>query len=184
MIKHKGFTLIEVIVVMAIIAVLAVPGAWLMTYLVKNSVFIPNKLNMDMVSSDALRIMIEGDSQAKGLRFSRAISSIPNTNQITFVNQDSQTIIYRLDTGTSRLYRSISGGAEALVPYYVASGISISGKSGTFFSYYDSSDSPTSVPASVCRVAVTIIAKTGTGSYADWQGQSEQVSSVAVDRYQ
>jgi prepilin-type N-terminal cleavage/methylation domain-containing protein len=184
MMQKRGFTLIELIVVIAIIAILAVPGAWLMTYIIQNSVFIPNKLNMDMTASDALRIMVEGDSQAKGLRFSRAISSIPNTNQITFINQDSQSISYRLDTGTNRLYRSIAGGPESPIPYYVSSGINLTGKSGALFTYYDAGEGITSNPANVRRVAITLIARTGTGSYSDWQGLSEQSSCVAVNKYQ
>ena len=155
-----------------------------MGYFIQNSIFIPNKLNMDMLAEDSLRIMIEGDSQAKGLRFSRIINTIPNSNQITFINQDNQTISYRLDTGSNRLYRSIASGTEALIPYYVTSGISVTGKNGTLFTCYDANDLTTSNPANVRRIVVTLIAKTGTGTYADWQGFSEQYSSIAVDKYQ
>ena len=182
-ISDKGFTLIEMVMVMLIITILSVSGAYLMRYLIQNSVFIPNQLNMDMAASDALDIMIEGDQQAKGLRFSRAVTNIQDY-QVTFVNQNSQSVRYRLDTGTSKLYRSVNGGAETFIPYYVKSGINITGKSNKLFTYYDASEIVTVNPANVRWITMTVIARTGTGSYANWEGQSEKTSSVAVKKFQ
>ena len=182
--RSAAFTLIELITVMAIIAILSVSGSWLMVNLVKNSVFIPNQLNMDMLASDALNIMIEGDGRARGLRFSKAITSISGNNQLSFVNQDGQNIQYRLDTGVNKLYRLISAGPEAPVPYYLTSGINIDGKNSKFFTYYDAGDTETTNPVLVRRVKIAVIAKTGTGSYADWEGQSDQSSSIAVGKFQ
>jgi len=180
----KGFTLIELIMVMAIIGILAGAGAWMMAYTVKNSVFIPNQLNMDKLATDALNIMIDGDSQAKGLRFSRVITAI-TANRVDFVNQDVQTIYYRLDTGTNKLYRSINAAGETAIPYYSSvTGISLSGKSGTLFTYYDSADAVTATAANVRRIQMILVAKIGTGLYNDWQGSSEQATSIAVDRLQ
>lgn len=180
---RKGFTLIELIMVILIIAVISVAGSSILVYVIQNAVFIPNQLNMDMIGQEALDIMIEGDGNAKGLRFSRAITAIA-VNQVDFVNQDSQAIRYRLDTGTNKLYRSIAGGGEALIPYYVVSGINITGESGALFTYYDASNVVTATPANVRRIAMTLIAKTGSGSFANWQGQSEQSSSIAVSKFQ
>jgi len=182
--QSNAFTLIELIMVIAIIGVLSVSGAWLMVYFVQNSTYIPNQLNTDMLATDALKIMIEGDSRAKGLRFSQLISAIPSNNQITFTNQDSQSIGYRLDTSANILYRSISGGAEAQIPYYATSGVSIAGKDGALFTYYDTNETGTAVAANVRRIAINLIVKTGSGSYNDWQGQSSQGSSIAVKKFQ
>lgn len=168
-----------------IIAVLAASTSWLMALAVKNSVFIPNQLNMDKLSADALNIMAEGDGQAKGLRFARVISAIA-VNQVTFINQDGVTIIYRWDTGTDKLYRKIGAAAEALIPSYSSNmtGVTLSGKSGTLFTYYDSADAVTATAADVRRIRMILIAKSGTGLYNDWQGQSEQATSVAVKKLQ
>ena len=185
-----GFTFIELIMVMAIVAILSVPGAYLMSYLIQNSVFIPNKLNMDMLASDALDIMIEGDPQVKGLRFSQKITDAQNY-QVTFVNQDGQTILYQLNTGTNKLYRQIlipGPGPLTLIPYYGGvSGLSITGKNSKLFTYRDANEAVMTTPinpANVRRIEMTLIAKTGSGSYSEWQGQSEQNSSIAVKKFQ
>ena len=181
----SGFSLMEAVMVMAIVAILSVPGAYLMSYLVQNSVFIPNQLNMDMLASDALDIMIEGDSQAKGLRFSKSITNVQDY-QVTFNNQDGQSIRYRLETSVdpSQLYRSIKGGPEELIPYYVTSGVSITGKNNRLFTFYDAAEGVTNNPSNVRRIEMTLIVKTGTGNYSDWEGQSEQASSIAVKKFQ
>ncbi len=179
----RGFSFIELVMVMAIIGILAGAGTWIMGYTVKNSVFIPNQLNMDKLANDALEVMIEGDGQARGLRFSRIISTIA-ANQVAFINQDGVAIIYRWDTSANRLYRKIGSAAETIIPAYASglSGVTLSGKSGVLFTYYDANEALTSNAANVRRIKMILIAKSGTGLYNDWQGQSEQVSSVAVKR--
>jgi len=180
----RSFTLIELIMVMAIVGILAVSGAWLMAYTVKNSVFIPSQLGMDKLAIDALNIMTEGDSQAKGLRFSRAITAI-NANRVDFVDGNADTVYFRLDTGTNKLYRAINGAAEQALPGYSgAAGLNLSGKNGALFTFYDAADAVTAVPADVRRIQIILIAKSGTGLYNDWEGTSEQATSVAVKKFQ
>ena len=183
--NKKGFSLIEVIMVIAIVGILAVPGAYVMSYLVQNSIYIPSKLNMDMIAADALDIMIEGDATAKGLRFSKSITAVQD-NQITFVNQNNQTVRYRLETVLTPkiLYRSINGGAESSIPYYTPSAVTIVGKSNKLFTYYDTNEAVTNVPANVRWISLALVAQVGAGAYAALQGSSDQSSSVCVKKYQ
>ena len=184
--RQNGFTMIEVIMVMAIIAILAVPGAYLMTYFIRNAVYIPNKLNMDMIASDALKIMIDGDSQAAGLRTSRILTNI-QANDITFINQNNQTVRYFIDllVNPTVISRSINGGAATRIPYYVpATNVNITGKSNALFTYYDVSGVITNNPANVRWVTLGLITKIGTGFSVNWEAQSDQSSSVTVKKYQ
>lgn len=169
--------------VIAIIAVLAVSGTYLFSFLIQSSTFIPNQLNSNMLASDALNIIIEGDSQAKGLRFSRVITALADY-QVNFINQDNQSIVYRMDTGTNKLYRSINGAAEELIPYYANANFSLIGKNNKLFTYYDSTEAITNNPANVRLMTLALIAQTGTGAFANWEGQNEQATAIAVDRYQ
>ncbi len=171
--------------VIMILGVLSAAGTHLMFFLVKNAIFVPNKLNMDMLASDALDIIVDGDSLAKGLRFSRVITAVGN-NQVDFTSQDGQTVRYRLDTGTGKLYRSVNGGAEEAIPYYASvPGVSMGSQTaGQLFTYYDANETVTATAASVRWITIGLNAKTGTGSYDNWQGQSQQSTSVAVKKFQ
>ena len=183
--KRQGFTFVEALMVMLIIAILAAGGAVLLINFVQNEAFVPNQLNMDMVASQAMDIMIEGDNQAKGLRTSRRITDFSlEPYQVTFINQDNQTVRFRLVTGSDKLYRSLNGGPETLMPYYVTGGINLTGQNNRLFTYYDAGGNITTNPDSVRRIEITLIARTGSGSYTDWEGQTELTSSVAVKKFQ
>lgn len=179
----RGFTLVEAVMAIAIIAILSVSGAFILVNILQQTIFMPNQLNMNMVDAQALDTMIEGDDSARGLRFAKAITSA-GVNQVVFNNQDDQSISYRLDTGTAKLYRSVDGGAEELIPYYAGTGINLSGAGGQLFTYYDSGETLTSTPADVRRIKINLIAMTGSGSYSDLEGKSEQASSVAVHKFE
>ena len=168
--------------VIVIVGVLSASGVFLLTYLVESSAKVPSQLNMDMVASDLLDTMVEGDSQAKGLRFCQAVTAISST-QINFVNQDAQNIQYRLGAD-AKMYRKIGTDPERVIPYYAATGVFVLGDQGKVFRFYNASDAEiSSGPQNVRRIAIAIIAQTTAGTPSDWDGRSKQSSSVAVHRF-
>jgi len=179
--NDKGFTFIELIMTILIVGILSTAGVFLLTYLAQNSAKVPSQLNMDMVAVELLDTMIEGDVQAKGIRFAQSITAIAQT-QLNFVNQDGQAIQYRLSG--DKIYRKIDSQPEGVIPYYASSGVFVYGDSGRVFRFYDANGveiNPVSGdPQDVRRVGVTVIAQTTSGVVGDWDGRSQQSSSVTI----
>ena len=72
-----------------------------------------------------------------------------------------------------------------MIAYYIrATGVTVAGKNGTLFTYLDGSEVPTAVVADVRRVETVLIANSGSGLADDWEGRSEQSSSIAVKKFQ
>ena len=72
-----------------------------------------------------------------------------------------------------------------MVPYYMPTiGVDLSVKNSKLFTYYDVNEVVTNNPANVRWIEMTLIATQGSGLYAAWEGQSEQASAIAVNKYQ
>lgn len=178
--SRAGFTLVELVMVILIASLLSVAGLHLMRYMLQHSFYLPNQVQADLVAAEALEIMVEGDNQAKGLRFCKAVTTAL-ANRIVFTNQDDQTITYRLTSGEIR--RTIAPGGPAMIPYFMASDMDLSGGGGSLFTYYDAAEAVTAVPANVRRINIDLIAKQGGGSSDKYEGLSEQGTSVKVNKY-
>jgi len=182
--KSRGFTFIEAMMVMVIIGVIAASGAYVMLYVVQNSVFIPNKLNVEMIGQDLLDIMLEGDPSAKGLRLSNSITTA-SANTVGFINTTGQTVEFLWDGVAKRINRRINGASWIIVPGYVPTGVYIDRKgASSVFTYYDANEAQTSTPANVRRIKIEFKVTSGTGVYSDWQSEAEFSSSMAVRKFQ
>ena len=175
-----GATLVELVMIILLTSILALSGYHLMNFVFRNTFFLPNQVQSTMVAADALEIMVEGDSSADGLRFCKSITTA-SASQVVFTNQDSQTITYSLSGGV--LSRTIAPGAAAQIPYFMAANMAISGAGtgGALFTYYDSSESVTAVPANVRRIQIDLVAQNGAGVADNYQGTSRQSTSVKLN---
>ncbi len=183
-----GFTLIELVMIILITSVLSLAGVHIMQFVVRNSFYLPNQVQADLVAAEALEIIVEGDSAAHGLRFCHQVTTAL-ANQVVVINQgvlttlDNQTIIYDLSGGI--LTRKIDAGAATPIPYFKAADMVISGGGvgGALFTYYDVSDNLLTQPvtaANVRRININLIAQNGTGSSDKYEGTSQQSTSVKV----
>jgi len=172
----QGFTLIELIMIILLTSILAMSGYHVMNFVVRNTFFLPNQVQADLVAAEALEIIVEGDDQAKGLRFCKAVTTA-GANQVVVTNQDDQTITYSLSGGS--LFRTIDPGAAVMIPYFKAGDMTLSG----VFTYYDAAEAVTAVPANVRRIKIDLMAQNGAGSSDKYEGYSQQSSSVKVNKY-
>jgi prepilin-type N-terminal cleavage/methylation domain-containing protein len=183
--SDKGFTLIEIVMVIMIVSVLSMAGYHIMRFMIQHSFFLPNQVQTDLVAADALEIMVEGElPDTRGLRYCKAVTALA-ANQVDVTDQDDVALRFRLDTGTGRLYRRIGAAAETQVPYYMPAGVVFSGSGGALFRYYDGSNPEvvTATPTDVRRIQIDLIAQQGTGSVDNFQGRSVQSTSVKVNKY-
>lgn len=180
--NKRGFTVIELVMVVLIVGVVAAVGASLMVFTIQHAMYTPGRMNASMIADDAINNIIDGDSLAKGLRFSRQLTAISATS-VTFVDQDGRTVVYTL-TG-NKITRTVNSAADSSFLYYAASASIVlsAGTSGVLFSYYDSAGNTTAVAADVRRVEINLKVTIGGGSFANWQGQSERSSSVRVPKF-
>jgi len=183
--KAKGFSLIELVIAILVIGVIAAVGGSILIFTLQHAMYTPNKLSMDLLASDAMDKITDGDSAAKGLRFARQITAVA-ANSLTYIDQDGKTVVVTLNTGTNQLARTINAAADNnFLRYQSGAGISIVvGRNSALFLYYDSGGNITAVPANVRRIEINAKALTGSGSFAGRQGQSEFSTDVYVPKYQ
>jgi len=179
----KGFTLVELVMVVVLLGVLSMAGYHIMTFSIQHSFYLPHQLEADLAAAEALEIMVEGDSATvRGLRFCSAVTAIA-ANQVNVTDQDGAALQFRLDTGTGKLYRKIgTTGAETLAPYFMPNSVIFSGggTGGALFTYYDSADVVTADYTLVRRIQIDLIATQGSGSIDSYGGVSRQSTSVRV----
>lgn len=181
--NKQAFTVIELIMTMIIVSALASSGAYILVRLIQNIVYAPRQMNAEMIAENIFDSLIDGDTIAKGLRFSQKILTITDNNQFSFQNQDVKTVIYRYDLTLNKIFRSINGGAWAQIPLVMPAEINLSLVGGKFLTYYDANEAVTAVPANVRRIEINLIVKTGSGLFSEWQGYSAHKSSMAVNKY-
>jgi type II secretory pathway pseudopilin PulG len=182
-----GQALVELIITILLVGIFSLVAAQIVVSTIQSLVFASNKARTDFVAADILDSMIEGMAMAKGLRFSLNITAIPDNNQITFNNQDNQSINYTLSV--NKITWSINGVSQGYLPYYanLPSDINIRGKNDRLFTWYDANNIEIIDPLqfdNVRRVEINLIVRTGSGSFSGWQGYSEQSSCVAVKKFQ
>lgn len=163
--KNRSFTLVELVMVILIAAILAVVGINIFHSLSETIFILTQESNLEMIANTILSAIIEGDSQAKGLRYAQSITAIED-NRLIFSNRDGQTIEFKIEG--NKLQRSINAGTLEVVPYYIANNnkISIWGEGGVLFAYYDSNENSTAIPANVRRIVTRIRAQDDIGRFS------------------
>lgn len=148
----SGATMVELVIVIAITAILASAFSSVFVPMINSFFYYPQSSRINAAAADLLQIIAEGDLKAKGLRFTglpcalggaggggstiTAASTAGNTSTLTYNYIDADycgpsaartshtvTLVYDRSLGT--VTRAIDGGAASNIPDYVASGSDI-----------------------------------------------------------
>ena len=191
----KAATFIELIVTMLILTIIGSASVAFFVPVANILFYSPSQLMVDQTTQELISILVEGDNQAKGLRFTKSIT-IADKDYIIFETWDNDIVQYKWDATEKRIYRKINRQGEALVPasYYLVPAsyygdITVIGQSSDaeIFQYYDVSASKLSVPVSdetdieAIRMDLTLVA--GSGIVKEHKGRIDVKSGVDIKQF-
>jgi len=189
MIRYKkAATLIELIITILILVVIGSAGVAFFIPMMHLFFYSPSQLMVDNVAQDLASIIIEGDNNAKGLRFSKSITSA-DEDEITFTNTDNDTIVYRWDATEEKVFRNINSTGESAIPYSYYKNVILKGSASDseIFQYYDSSASKIAVPvasvSSIESIRMNLIIQAGPGKIEASQGRIEINTGIDIKQY-
>lgn len=196
--NKRGATLIESVMLIVILAIIGVTVAGVVIFFTQLFMYSPRQLDTQKIGQELTDIMIEGNQDARGIRFTRSIIDA-SSQQLSYIYgyptaQDGRAVRFRWNAADSHIYRSTSTdsgatwSAEAVVPYYLLNNTAtiIDGKdtSGLIFTYKKAGDAAwvSGVDAlnTIRRVIIGVKVQTGSGNFSSFQGSSSNTSSVEI----
>ena len=185
--KKAAFTLIELIMVIVILTIIAGSSAAILIYFTQNTLFLPNQMNVQQAADVAMDMMIEGDDRAGGLRFAEITAFADDSVQFTDA-REQQVQFRRIATGgpttRNRLERKIGKGPWEVIPYYATGDLRVTRPTdGVLFSFFNATEGTTTDLDDIHRIRINLLAQSGSGEIADWEGQMALSSSVKLYRF-
>lgn len=186
--NKKAATLIEVTIVILIVGIIGSMTVAFFIPMTQLIFYLPSQLMAEQTAEELLYILIEGDSNAKGLRYVKLITSA-DQGDITFVNWDDDTIRYRWDATEERIYRNINSTGENPIPYSYHKTMIVKGASSDseIFQFYNSSAVKLSVPVgtvtSIEAVRMDLIVQDGTGNIKVNEGRINVKTGIDIKTY-
>ena len=200
----RGFSLVELVLVIALSAVLFAVTPPLLFHGVKTMVFLPKALAVNEAASELMQQLVDGGfstlpaqtAPVRGLRFAVGRGAgapalwLAEAGRIGFLTSDGQYVVIRLDgTFVKRRLRSDATcpppppvpSEEETLPYD-AQAITIT---GGLFTYYNQSGVGVAPPgcgssAAIRRVDISFTATTGGGSFEQSDTRQAVATSVAI----
>ncbi len=150
--QKKGVTLVEIVIVVAIVGILASAFSSVMVPTMNFLYYFPQSSRVNAAGADLLQIITEGDDKAEGLRFAgppcaiggaggggariTEASTSGSTSTLTYnyaladycgssAARIAKTVTLTYDSSLGTVTRSVDGGTAYNIPYYVTSGSDI-----------------------------------------------------------
>lgn len=198
--NKKAATLVETIMIILVIAIVGATVAGGVVFFVQLFIYSPRQLDVQKVGERLNNIMIEGDQDIRGIRYTRNVidaSDIQFSYTYGYPTSDDQlSVRFRWDGTVKHIYQSTSTdqgsswSTEAVIPYHMPSSITIDGKDtpSVIFTYKKANDaawvSGSDDLVDIRRLILSINAKSGAGNFADFQGTTDITSSIEIKNFQ
>jgi len=203
---HKGFTIVELIVTVTIIAILASVTTGLIAYFMQVVMYAPREMKAKTIAQEIAESIIEGQTLKRGTRYASEIQDASAT-RFTYIfgypgNTDKRSMRFRWDSAAKKIYCSYTAfgdatsgpqppyGQEEAVPYYTRGEISVTGRTAnpsTVFTYFKQDGSVwvngIDPLTAIRRVEINIAVSTGSGLFQGGEGSFETTSGVEVKQY-
>jgi len=191
--NDKGFTLVELIVTIAVLAIIAVVLAGILVTFMRIFLYLPREMKAKTIAHDISELSIEGEPNKPGMRYAASLTNATTTT-ITYISgyptsADQVTMTFTYDTINDRVQRTVGASAAETIPYYDTPEISVACPSDVFFKYYDSSGNQIANPNTqalrntIRRVEMTYTVMTGTGNFNSAQSSYITTSGVDIKQY-
>ncbi len=191
--KKKGVTIVELVVTVALVAILSAAFVSVAVPMINFFLYFPQSSRTNNAAADLMQIILEGDDKAKGLRFTgvackiggggaggnniTTASTSGTTSTLTYNYADadfcnsgtsriSHTVTLVYDSSTGVVTRAIDGGAASVIPYYVNSASDIKFKvpgGGADLFHYFSSDG-TDLGSDPLAASISYVKNVGTSN--------------------
>lgn len=191
-VRRRGVTLIELTIVVAVIGILASAFVSIAVPIIKFYFYYPHMSRVNDAAADLMKIIIEGDAKARGLRFAGPackIGGVGGGNNITAASTSgtvstltynysgadycgsgaprlSHTVTLTYDSSTGKVTRAIDGAAAQPVPDYagLSSDIrfSVPGGGADLFHYFSADG--TDLGSDPLAVSIGYVKNVGTNS--------------------
>ena len=102
--RRKGYTLVELTLVIVLLGIIASLGAAFFVPIVRLYFFTPTELRNEYVANRIVETIIEGDSEIKGLRIIKNIVSASDAS-ISYVDADNVSASITWNSGCNRTHK-------------------------------------------------------------------------------
>ena len=198
--NKKAATLVEMIMITSVIAIVGATIAGAVVFFIQLFTYSPRQLDVQKVGERLNNIMIEGDQDTRGIRYTRNVIDASAT-QFSYTYgyptlDDQLSVRFRWDETVKHIYQSTSTNrgsswsAETVIPYHMPSSITIDGKDtpSVIFTYKKANDadwvSGSDDLVDIRRLILSINTKSGAGNFANFQGAVDSTSSVEIKNFQ
>jgi prepilin-type N-terminal cleavage/methylation domain-containing protein len=189
-VKEGGFTLIELMVTMTILAIIAAAVAGVIATFVLLFLNLPREIKAKMIANDIAETVIKGVRDKPGIWHSISITdSTGTTCSYTAgypTSADQVTMTFTYDTMNLKVTRTVGAAPAETIPYYTSGDSSVTCPSSVFFKYYDAAGSQIANPNTqalrntIRRIEMTYTVTTGTGAT---QGSYTTTAGTDIKQY-